>query len=205
MAVDKPLFREIFAALPTTVAVLTTLDADSIPRGLTVNAICAVSASPPLLLACVDKTSDTLPALVASRVFVVNFLAAHAAESSRRFAGKGADKFAGLDFRPAARAGGAPILLDQVVAHAECVVHDVIEAGDHWLFLGRIEGGGVHSRAPLIYYRRAYAAWPPGDGRKGAPSPAAPFRPDGHAPVFTGPGNETEAATATSAAATITQ
>ena len=62
------------SAFPTGVAVVTTLDAEGGPRGLTTNALCAVSAEPPLLLVCVDRESRTLPALLHSGRFVVNFL-----------------------------------------------------------------------------------------------------------------------------------
>jgi flavin reductase (DIM6/NTAB) family NADH-FMN oxidoreductase RutF len=161
MPMDRALFREIFAALPTTVAVITALDRAGVPRGLTSNTVCAVSEDPPLLLICVDRRSQTLPALLHSGAFVVNFLAEHAEHVSRVFAGKGEAKFERLHTVRSRHAGGAPILLDNLIAHAECVLHDSVEAGDHWILLGRIEDGAVYEHAPLMYFRRGYAAWSP--------------------------------------------
>lgn len=158
--VDFELFRGIVGSFPTGVSVVTALDADGVPRGLTSNALCSVSADPPLLLVCVDKQSQTLPAMQASNGFVVNFLAAGREVISNRFASKDPDKFSGLKTQPSQIAGGAPILVDDVVAYAECVKHEVIEAGDHWIFVGRVEGGAVPGGTPLMYYRRTYAAWP---------------------------------------------
>ncbi len=159
MAADNTLFRAIFATLPTAVAVVTALDRDGTPRGFTCNAVTAVSADPPLLLVCVDRTSVTSAALRTAGAFVVNFLAADAAGTSRRFAGKGEDKFDGVATTPSRAAGGAPVLTGDAVAVAECVTTDVVPAGDHWIVLGRVEAGSVHERDTLMYFRRTYSAW----------------------------------------------
>ena len=63
-------------AFPTGVTVVTTLDADDNPVGLTCNAFASVSAEPPLVLVSLDRTSNTLPALRQRGRFVINFLAA---------------------------------------------------------------------------------------------------------------------------------
>jgi flavin reductase (DIM6/NTAB) family NADH-FMN oxidoreductase RutF len=158
--VDLELFKEVAGSFPAGVAVVTARDADGQPRGLTSNAICSVSASPPLLLVCVDKRSQTLPAIRSAGSFVVNFLAAGREELSDRCASKRPDKLAGVAWQPSAIAGGAPILVDDVVAVAECLVVREIDAGDHCIFIGGIEAGAVYERVPLMYYRRAYAPWP---------------------------------------------
>src|SRR5690606_2211908 len=88
MPVDYELFRGVAGAFPTGVTIVTTLGRDGVPRGLTSNAVCSVSADPPLILVCVDKKSQTLPYLQESGTFVVNFLAAGRAELSNRFASK---------------------------------------------------------------------------------------------------------------------
>src|SRR5206468_3493674 len=69
-------FFAIMGAFPTGVAIVTTMDNHNQPKGLTSNALCSVSAEPPLLLVCVDKNSNTLPALRHSQKFVVNYLSA---------------------------------------------------------------------------------------------------------------------------------
>lgn len=173
MSMDRALFREIFAALPSAVSVITALDGAGVPCGLTSNTVCAVSQEPPLLLVCVDRGSRTLPALWHTGAFVVNFLAAHAEHVSRVFAGKSPAKFDRLRTAPAAAAAGAPILLDNLVAHAECVLHDSLPAGDHWILVGRIVAGAVYEHSPLIYVRRGYAAWPAAGDRTGPGSDAA--------------------------------
>ncbi|MBV9354845.1 MAG: flavin reductase family protein [Chloroflexi bacterium] len=162
--VDKATFFAIMAAFPTGVTVVTTLDENGEPKGLTSNAVCSVSAEPPLLLVCVDKRSNTLPALRASGKFVVNYLAAGRGELSNLFASKEPDKFANVAWRPARN--GMPWMHVDSLAHAECSTVQEIEAGDHYVFLGRVEDGqppapGTH---PLMYFRRTYGTWHDGEG-----------------------------------------
>jgi flavin reductase (DIM6/NTAB) family NADH-FMN oxidoreductase RutF len=113
-----------------------------------------------MLLACVDKNSRTLSAIMQSRGFTVNFLAAESRELSRHFAGLGPDKFEGVPWMPSRLANGAPILAEGVVSHAECVVADAIEVGDHWIILGTICHGAVRDTVPLLYCWREYVPMP---------------------------------------------
>lgn len=163
MPVSSELFRGVVGSFPTGVTIVTAMGEDGVPRGLTSNAVCSVSADPPLLLICVDKRSHTLPAIQAIGAFAVNFLATGRGALSDRFASKGADKFAGIAWNASKVARGAPILTDDIVACAECLVTQAIEAGDHWVFIGSIEAGTVTAGTPLMYWRRAYAAWPEPD------------------------------------------
>src|SRR5919206_4658402 len=91
---DRAQFFAIMGAFPTGVTIVATLDNEGQPKGLTSNAVCSVSADPPLMLVCVDKHSNTLPALRQSKRFVVNYLAAGRGELSNLFASKEPDKIA---------------------------------------------------------------------------------------------------------------
>ncbi|WP_167159923.1 flavin reductase family protein [Streptomyces sp. MBT27] len=160
MPISPEQFREIFGSFPTVVAIITAVDDQGEPRGFTCNAVCSVSVAPPLLLISVDKRSQTLPALESSQAFVVNFLSASGQEASQIFAGKGQDKFTHVRWRPSEVAGGAPILSDVALAYAECRVVQTVEAGDHWLFIGQVEGGGTQPHEPLLYCQGEYSVWP---------------------------------------------
>jgi flavin reductase (DIM6/NTAB) family NADH-FMN oxidoreductase RutF len=150
-------FREIMACFPTGVAVVTALDDH--PRGLTVNSFCSVSLEPPLVLVCVDRASNTFPAIRAAGGFTVNFLALGRERLAVRFASKADDKFAGVAWTAPAVAEGGPILVDDSSAYAACVTRTAFEAGDHWVFVGQVhEGGVIEDRAPLVYHRRTYVA-----------------------------------------------
>jgi len=112
------------------------------------------------MLVSIDKTARTLAALKHAKAFVINFLKVGAEDAATKFASKADDKFAGLAWRPSAVAGGAPILHQHSVAYAECTVVQEVDAGDHWIFIGSVEGGEVLGGTPLMYYHRTYAGWP---------------------------------------------
>ncbi|MBA2460425.1 MAG: flavin reductase family protein [Actinobacteria bacterium] len=160
MAVSPEDFFSIMSAFPTGVAIVTTLDEHGEPKGLTTNAICSVSAGPPLLLVSVDTTSRTLPALRHSKRFVVNFMSDGRADLCARFASKADDKFAGVRWAPGI--GGLPCLADDSLAYAECATEQELEAGDHVMLVGLVESGRPPDpeSAPILYYRRVYASTP---------------------------------------------
>ncbi len=160
MPVDRERYRALAGAFPTGVTIISTRDADGAPRGLTTQAFIGLSTEPPLVLVAIDRSSRTLAALRASGMFVVNFLRAGAEAVATRFATKADDKFSGVAWRPSTVAAGAPILHEASAAYAECTVQQELEAGDHFVFVARVEGGEVLEGTPLMYYRRTYAAWP---------------------------------------------
>jgi flavin reductase (DIM6/NTAB) family NADH-FMN oxidoreductase RutF len=151
-------FREVMGSFPSGVVVLTAFGEDGRPRGLTVSAFCAVSLDPPLALVCVDRTSNTLPAVQQTGGFTANILATGRENLARRMATKLSDKFDGLAWRrPMSRVGG-PILDEDSAAYAVCALRDTIEGGDHWILIGLVTEGAHHEGiAPMVFTRRAYA------------------------------------------------
>ncbi|HET9508124.1 MAG TPA: flavin reductase family protein [Gaiellaceae bacterium] len=160
MAIDRQEFFAIMSAFPTGVAIVTTLDEEGEPKGLTTNAICSVSADPPMLLVCVDRTSRTLAALRHARRFVVNFMSDGCADLCALFASKADDKFADVAWEPGL--GGVPCLVEQALAIAECRTEQELEAGDHLVLTGVVEAGRRPDpeRVPILYYRRTYGSTP---------------------------------------------
>src|SRR3954451_25464821 len=134
--VERDTFVEIMASYPAGVAVVTTLDADGTPRGLTTTAVPSVSAEPPLLLVWVHLPSRPLPALRAGGRLVVNFLREGRSELARQFASKAEDKFEGVDWTPSS--SGLPVLAADALAWAECVTVHELEPGDHVILLGQV-------------------------------------------------------------------
>ena len=156
--IDPQRFRDIMSAFPSGVVVLTAFGADAKPRGLTVSAFCPVSLNPPLVLACVDKTSNTLPAVQHAAGFTANILASGREHLARRMASKLTDKFEGVVWHRPETAIGGPVLIEDCAAFATCKLHDTIEAGDHWILVGLVNGGAVHEGvAPLVFRARTYS------------------------------------------------
>lgn len=161
MTIDRQAFFDVMASFPSGVAIVTTRSADGVPRGLTTTAVCAVSASPPTILVCVDLGSRTLAALRERRGFVVNFVAEGRSELCLLFASKADDKFDRATWSETP--SGLPLLHDDALAFAECATVDEVEAGDHVVLLARVEAGGLLPglEPPLLYYRRSWGVWSP--------------------------------------------
>jgi flavin reductase (DIM6/NTAB) family NADH-FMN oxidoreductase RutF len=158
-SVDDLGLREVLASFPAGVVVVTAVDGDGTPRGLTVSAFCSVSAEPPLVLVCVDKGSNTLPAIHHSGGFTVNILAGGREDVARAFASKQEDKFLGLNCRPPGPAKGGPILSDHVAAYLVCDVQQAVEAGDHWVFIAEVlETALAEEDLMLLYHRRSFSS-----------------------------------------------
>ena len=112
-----------------------------------------MSLDPPLVLVCVDHTSQTYPSLLERGRFAVNVLARDQQEVSRRFASTRLHKFDGVPHRISAL--GLP-LLDGALAHLECVTVRTHVEGDHTIFVARVERAAGGSGEPLLYYRGRY-------------------------------------------------
>ena len=153
-------FRRILGHFCSGVTVITTMDPQGRPAGLTASAFTSVSLTPPLILVCVAHDAHSYPALVAAKHFAVNILAGHHEAVSTRFATKPAahpsEKFEGVDFRQSAL--GLPVLKDSL-AELECETVHAYPAGDHTIFVGRVEAADSRGDAglePLLYYRGKY-------------------------------------------------
>lgn len=131
----------------TGVTAVTTLDGDR-PCGLVVNAFASLSLDPPSVVACVQRSSTSHPALVARDVLAVSILAADQAEVCDRLASKAPDKFAGVSWTRGPY--GSPIL-DGATAWLEGRITDRIESGTHTMFVAHVLAAHSTTRPPLLY------------------------------------------------------
>lgn len=146
-------FRLLASLWATGVAVVTTLDARERPCGLTMNAVTTLSLEPMQYLICIDNRASTLPAVLESRRFGINFLGVDQAELSSRFAGKAADRFADVAYTRSV--SGVPVL-DGIIGFVECAVHTVAAGGDHRIIIGDVRHIAVPGGEPLLRFRGEY-------------------------------------------------
>jgi flavin reductase (DIM6/NTAB) family NADH-FMN oxidoreductase RutF len=159
-AIDPETFRHVMASFPAGVAVVTTVDGEGRPYGLTTTAVTSVSADPPLLLVCIDRSSRTLPFLRRAGRFAVNILESRHAAVAHRFASKDDEKFAGLSWTQTR--DGSPVLHEHSSAWAELRLRQEIEAGDHVVLIGEVTAGDVSldgGGGSLVYFRRRFGNW----------------------------------------------
>ncbi len=149
-------FVEAMSQAAATVSVVTT-DGPAGRAGVTVSAMCSVSADPPTLLVCIDHRSPACAAVQGNGRFCVNLLGDRQSEISDTFAGRlpapGADKFACANWR--ALATGAPALEGALVT-LDCRLVAQLRQGSHSVFIGEIAEIALGEGAPLVYAKRAY-------------------------------------------------
>ena len=151
---DARTLRDALGCFATGVTIVTTRAPDGTPRGTTVNSFTSVSLDPPLLLVCLSRGTDSATALCAADHFAVNVLQAGQQAASHRFATRGVDRFAEIDWIPGEF--GAPVMPDSLGAF-ECRRHAVYEAGDHVILIGHVENARFQPfRDPLLFFRGAY-------------------------------------------------
>jgi flavin reductase (DIM6/NTAB) family NADH-FMN oxidoreductase RutF len=154
MPVSRQSFRQACSRFATGVAVATLLDSTGQPHGLTVNSFTSVSATPPLVLICIDGHSSLLPHFRAARHYGLSFLADSQQDISNRFAVFPEGRFQGLNWASGAETG-VP-LLSGVVGWMECSIRQAIEAGDHVIFLAEVVACQASDGHPLLYFASGY-------------------------------------------------
>ncbi|BDB59722.1 flavin reductase [Rhodococcus sp. RDE2] len=167
--IDPARFRQTLGHYPTGVAVITAIDADGQPVGMVVGSFTSVSLDPPIVAYLPTRESRTYARLRTSSHFCVNVLAADQRELCGRFAARGDDKFAGVEWTPAP--SGSPIL-DGAVTWIDCEVADELEGGDHFIVMGRVQDLDVaRPTLPLLFFQGGY-------GRFSLPTSVAPADPE---------------------------
>jgi flavin reductase (DIM6/NTAB) family NADH-FMN oxidoreductase RutF len=151
---DPRTLRDAMGCFATGITIVTALDGNGMPAGLTANSFTSVSLDPPLLLVCVANTSGTAPVLRDASHFGVNVLQIGQQPASNRFATKGEDRFANLPWAPGET--GVPLLGGSLVSF-ECQRESLHEAGDHFILIGRVVRAQFEPhRDPLLYFRGKY-------------------------------------------------
>lgn len=161
--VDAARFRDAMGRLAAGVSVVTSIDAEGDPYGLTATAVCSVSLDPPMVLVCIATSSTTHDVVEASERFAINFLGREQADLARRFSTSDADKFGGVAWRGGST--GCPVIPGALAA-CECELDRSVAAGDHTVFLGRVVTVRLEDGPPgepLVYYRGQYAVGREGD------------------------------------------
>lgn len=154
MSLDPDAFRALMGRFATGVTVVTAVDADGSPRGMTVSAFASVSLDPPLIVVCIDKTASMYDTLFNGESFAVNILASTQEEIARRFAATGGQQFEGIGFTPGE--SGAPLLTD-VLAYVECRRVSSAATGDHAVIVAETLNASLRDARPLLYYRGGFA------------------------------------------------
>ena len=154
-AIDPVALRRAFGTFVTGVTVITTRDAQGMPRGMTANSFTSVSLDPPLLLVCVAKSASSYPTFIESGCFAVNILHEGQVDVSAIFASKSPDKFQSVHHDRIHT--GAPVMTNSLTWF-DCSMFNTVDAGDHAILIGQVRAFGTSPAAPLGFCRGRYAS-----------------------------------------------
>ncbi|SNB61667.1 flavin reductase (NADH) [Arboricoccus pini] len=153
LAADKDLFKQVAGHWVSGVAIITTIDAQDRPFGLTMSAVTSLSLDPMQFLIAVDKRSTSLPALHESRKFCINFLSAGQRDVAMRFAGKSQDKFSET---PHVRSIDRLPVITGNLATLICDAAEILPGGDHDIIIGDVRHIEVLGGEPMVHFRGAF-------------------------------------------------
>ena len=149
---EARILRDALGCFATGVTIVTTMNADNEPIGLTANSFTSVSLDPPLILFSLAKTSANLETFEKAGKFAVNVNHIGQQPAAGKFASRGVARFDGVDWA-LREAGGSPILAGSL-ASFDCTTHAVHDGGDHLIFIGHVNYASFEPhRDPLLYFR----------------------------------------------------
>lgn len=151
-------FRNAMCFLTGAVNVVTTAGASG-RYGFTASAVCSVTDTPPTLLVCMNKSSNSHAHFIENKILTVNVLGAQHQPISNAFSSKinAEERFkhgAWTEIKT-----GAPVLEDSLVSF-DCKIEHIQEVGTHDIFICRIvaiqQTQQTQQAQGLVYFNRAY-------------------------------------------------
>jgi flavin reductase (DIM6/NTAB) family NADH-FMN oxidoreductase RutF len=150
-------FRDAMRAFVGNCSVITVGTGEA-ASGLVVTSAISLSAEPPLLLACVNRSSSSWPLLQEYGCFGWSSLGADHQAVAERFSGfggvKGAARYDGAGWVRAVT--GAQLLADAPAAF-DCTIEEMIDRGTHSILIGRVQAvRTTPDKGALIYWNGSY-------------------------------------------------
>lgn len=150
-------FRAAMRRLAATVTVLSARNAEGERHGMTATAVTSVSAEPPALLACVNRSAALHAHLALGQTMCINLLQADQQAISNAFSGglEGEARFSAGHWQE--NAEGVPYLED-AQANLFCAIEAIHAYGTHGIFIGRVTAVRIRPAIdPLLYQDGRYA------------------------------------------------
>jgi len=147
--VDTKQLRNNFGLFSTGVTVVTTIDKNNIPIGMTVNSFASVSLNPPLVLWSIDKNQPTYDSFLNSNGYAVNILSKDQIDLCYKFSNPSEDKFKDIEWEISGN--GFSIIMNCLVGF-DCLSWDYYPGGDHQILVGRVDAYGKNENSPLTFW-----------------------------------------------------
>jgi flavin reductase (DIM6/NTAB) family NADH-FMN oxidoreductase RutF len=155
---EAELFRLAFRRYASTVVLVTYFADDGRPSGLTATSMCSLSASPPSLLVCINKSTRAYSEITERGLYGINILAVGQRSVALHCSRPGMDKELRPEWLTPDSADHPTPRLKGSLAHLECAVGTSYEAYSHHVFLGLIQEVWLNPSPtpPLLYHGGSY-------------------------------------------------
>lgn len=153
---DAAEYRHALASFGTGVTVVTTRWQDQ-DWGMTCNSFSSVSLNPRLVLWSIRREASSLEAFTRSGGFTVSVLSQAQQPLARQFAtGSLAQRFEGV---PLQRLSSQRVCLPGAAAWFDCELHQLVEAGDHHIVIGRVLRFATEDTPALSFWRSRFGGF----------------------------------------------
>ena len=156
---DAQTFRQAWGKFATGVSIVTTVRPDGEVHGMTANGINSVSLDPPLALVCAGHSTSSHPLIREAGRFAINILSEEQRAIAEYYARPTAQKTGDTDAAFTLTDSGAA-LIEGCIARMDCRVVAEHDAGDHTIFVGRVEKIDTADGRPLLYYQGRFERLP---------------------------------------------
>ena len=146
---DSKLLRKTLGKYSTGVTIVTSIDNDGNPIGMTVNSFTSVSLQPALVLWCIDKNQPSYNSFMDTEGYAVNILSKDQNDLCHKFASQLDDKFENVDWEKSEN--GFPLFKNSL-AWFDCKKWNYYSGGDHQILVGEVTSFDSSELEPLTYW-----------------------------------------------------
>ena len=146
---DSKFLRKTFGKYSTGVTVVTSIDNDRNPIGMTVNSFTSVSLLPALVLWCIDKKQPSYNSFMNAEGYAVNILSKDQNDICYKFASQLDNKFENVDCEISEN--GFPLVKNSL-AWFDCKKWNYYSGGDHQILVGEVTSFDSFELEPLTYW-----------------------------------------------------
>ena len=146
--------RNVLSKFATGVTVVSTIDNDGKPVGMTANSFTSVSLDPPLVLWNIGINQPSYDAFLKAKGYSVNILSKDQKDICDLFSSSIDDKFNDIDY--ILSDNGFPII-QKSLAWFDCIKWNNYPGGDHQILVGEVKNFYANEKDPLIFWNGSLA------------------------------------------------
>ena len=147
--IDTNFLRKSLGKFSTGVTIVTSIDSEGVPVGMTVNSFSSVSLDPALVLWCIDKKQPSYDTFMDAKGYAVNILSKDQSDLCYKFSSQSYDKFENVNWKKSKN--GFP-LIENSLAWFDCKKWNYYCGGDHQILVGEVTSFNSSELKPLTFW-----------------------------------------------------